>query len=100
MKANRAEAKPRRKRKRHEAEANAKEAEENAKEAKKNLEWSQANERALGQTSNELEKVNVTNQIHILGLQVDLNLAEAKTDPRIGLLRLAHPLKDTWDIKI
>ncbi len=29
-----------------------------------------------------------------------MNLAEARTDPRIGLLRLAHPLKDTWDIKI
>lgn len=97
VKANRAETTA--EAKRLEAEANAKDAETNAKEAKDNLEWSQANERALGETYNELEKVNNANLIHILGLQVDLDLAEARTDPRISSLRLAHPLKDTWEIK-
>jgi eukaryotic-like serine/threonine-protein kinase len=82
------------------AKANAKEARANAKEAEDNLEWSEANARALGETYRELEKVNITNLVHILGLQVDLDLGEARTDPRISLLRLAHPLKDTWDFKL
>src|SRR5581483_5974867 len=33
-----------------------------------------------------------------LGLKVDLDLAELRTDPRIGLLRLAHPLKDAYEV--
>ena len=87
---------------RAEATADAKrlEAEANAYEAKKNSEWAEANAGALGKTAQELEVVNVTKQMRILGLQVDLDIAELRTDPRIGLLRLAHPLKDTWEVKV
>jgi serine/threonine protein kinase len=88
----------------HRAEATAMakrlEAEANAHEAKKNSEWAEANARALGKTAQELEVANVAKQMRILGLQVDLDLAELRTDPRIGLLRLAHPLNDTWEVKV
>ncbi len=83
VKANRAEASA--EDKRHEAEANATEARANAKEAKDNLEWSEANSRALNETSVQLQERIVTGHIRTLGLQVDLDLAEARTDPRTGL---------------
>lgn len=74
------------------------EAEANARQARENLEWSEANSRALNETSVQLQERIVTGHIRNLGLQVDLDLAELRTDPRIGLLRLAHPLKDTWEM--
>ena len=80
------------------AVANAKDARANAQEAKENLEWSEANSRALNETSLQLQERNVTGHIRNLGLQVDLDLAEARINPRISLLRLAHPLKDTWEM--
>jgi hypothetical protein len=65
-----------------EAEANAKEAERSADAL-----WKESNERFIAATVAELRGV---------GLQVDLDLAELRTDPKVGLLRLARPLKHTY----
>jgi serine/threonine protein kinase len=93
VKANRAEATA--EAKRREAEANAKEAQTNAKEARENLEWSEANSRALSETSEQLFATVIDAEIRGVGLKLDLDLAELRSDPKVGLLRLAHPLKHT-----
>jgi hypothetical protein len=86
--------------KRAEATAEAKrlEAVANAREAEENSKWAEANANAWNKTSVQLQEAIVTGQIRTLGLRVDLDLAEARTDPRISLLRLSHPLKDTWEM--
>src|SRR5262249_2592065 len=65
-----------------EAEANAEKAEQNAAAF-----WKESEERFGAVTVAE---------IRALGLNVDLDLAELRTDPKVGLLRLARPLKHTY----
>jgi hypothetical protein len=74
-------------------------AEERRIEADSNAKEAESNAGAANKTANELERVLFDAQVRFLGLKVDLDLAELRTDPRIGLLRLAHPLKDTFEIR-
>lgn len=64
------------------------EAAANAIEAKQNMD-------AFFAASVESTTGRIDAELRSLGLQVDLDLAELRTDPRVGLLRLAHPMKDT-----
>ena len=73
------------------AEANAKEAQENAKDA-------EANAGAWHDATQHYWDAAVDAEMRSLGLKVDLDLAEVRTDPRISLLRLAHPLKDAIEV--
>ena len=75
--------------KRLEAEANAKQAEANAELAKRNGEaYSRQFEQNLeGRAEAELRA---------LSLRVDLDLSELRSDRRLGLLRLARPMKTKW----
>jgi serine/threonine protein kinase/WD40 repeat protein len=66
------------------------EAETNAKEAKKNEELFQ--KEAAANYNGMIEA-----EISAKKLQVDLDLAELRTDPKVGLLRLARPLKQNLE---
>ncbi len=55
-----------------------------------------ANANAWLKVSEQHLEAVIDAEIRGLGLKVDLDLAELRTDPRIGLLRLAHPLKATF----
>jgi tRNA A-37 threonylcarbamoyl transferase component Bud32 len=74
--------------KRIEAEENAARAEANAKEAERIAD-------ALWKETEQRMWAVVAAEIRSLGLQVDVYLAELRTDPKVGLLRLARPLKHT-----
>ncbi len=77
------------------AENKRMEAEANAKEAKQNAEWAEKNAGALSETSNQLLATVIDAEIRAIGLKVDLDLAELRPDPKVGLLRLARPLEHT-----
>ena len=67
------------------AEANANEARANALQAKVNADsfWKAEEANVFGRIDTEIKN---------LSLQVDLDLIECRTDPRVGLLRLARPM--------
>lgn len=75
--------------KRIEAEQNAAKAEENAKQAEHNAD-------ALWEQTELHQNAVFDAEFRSLGLQIDLNLAELQTDPKVGLLRLASPLKHVF----
>jgi serine/threonine protein kinase/WD40 repeat protein len=66
-----------------------------AKEAEQNAEWAEKNAGALSETSEQLFATVIDSEIRGVGLKVDLELAELRMDPRVGLLRLARPLQHT-----
>jgi WD40 repeat protein len=68
------------------------ESEANAIEAQKNSELYQRESEAHMRSSVEAKNTACS-------LQVDLDLAEMRTNPRVGLLRLARPLTQGWNRK-
>ncbi len=70
------------------------EAEENAKQATENAALAKANEDTWAKVYGQYHEAVVSAEIRSIGLQIDLDLAELRSNPQIGLLRLAHPMKE------